>query len=135
MATNDQIEMVRRKLADLLKNLRTARTNDGETMYIIGLLAGRILIDAREPHWTPMKRKLSAAEYDQILLTAQNQGNDLFRSKDMKAAFALDVVTTSIVGSRFTDAHITEGVALLDETIETAVSNWRKHNAPNPTAN
>jgi hypothetical protein len=129
VATQEQVEMVRRKIADLLKNLRSARTSDGETMFIIGLLAGRILLDARQPHWTQMKRKLSAAEYDQILLTAQNQGNDLFRAKDMKAAFALDVVTTSIVGSRFTDQHVTEGVALLDETIETCVSNWRKHNA------
>ena len=135
MATQDQVEMIRRKIADLLKNLRTARPSDGETMFIIGLLAGRILIDAKQARWTTMKRKLSAAEYDQILLTAQNQGNDLFRSKDMKAAFALDVVTTSIVGSRFTDAHITEGVALLDETIETAVSNWRKSNTPDQTAN
>jgi hypothetical protein len=130
MATQEQVEMVRRKIADLLRNLRTARTSDGETMFIIGLLAGRILIDAKQPHWAQMKRRLSAAEYDQMLLTAQMQGNDLFRNKDMKAAFALDVVTTSIVGSRFTDPHVTEGVALLDETIETAVSNWRKHNAP-----
>jgi hypothetical protein len=134
MVTADQLELLRRKIADLLKNLRAARTGDGETMFIIGLLAGRILIDAKQPHWTQMKRRLSAAEYDQILLTAQNQGNDLFRSKDMKAAFALDVVTTSIVGSRFADPRITDGVALLDETIEIAISNWRKHNAPEQPA-
>jgi hypothetical protein len=135
VATTDQVERVRRKIADLLKQLRARRSTDGETMFIIGLLAGRILIDAKQPHWAPMKRKLSAAEYDQVLLTAQNQGNDLFKAKDMKAAFALDVVVTSIVGSRFTDPHITEGVALLDDTIETCVSNWRKSNAPSPTIN
>jgi hypothetical protein len=130
VVTEEQLGIVRRKIADLLVNLGTVRTTDGETMFMIGLLAGRILIDAKEAHWTQMKRKLSAAEYDQLLLTAQIQGNDLFRSKDMKAAFALDVVTTSIVGSRFTDSHITDGVALLDDTIEKAISNWRKHNAP-----
>jgi hypothetical protein len=133
MATQEQVEMVRRKIADLLKNLRSARTSDGETMFIIGLLAGRILIDAKQPHWAQMKRRLSAAEYDQILLTAQNQGNDLFRAKDMRAAFALDVVTTSIVGSRFTDEHITQGVELLDDTIERAIANWRKSNTPDQT--
>jgi hypothetical protein len=122
--------MVRRKVGDLLTQLRKLRSTDGETMFMIGLLGGRILMDAKQPHWAQMKRRLSAAEYDQLLLTAQNQGNDLFRAKDMKAAFALDVVTTSIVASRFTDPHVTEGVALLDDTIERAISNWRKHNAP-----
>jgi hypothetical protein len=126
----EQLAILRRKIADLLSNLRTVRTDDGETMFMIGLLAGRMLMDAKEPHWTKMKRRLSAAEYDQLLLTAQIQGNDLFKSKDMKAAFALDVITTSIVGSRFADPIVTDGVALLDDTIERSISNWRKHNAP-----
>jgi homoserine kinase type II len=66
VASTDQVEMVQRKIVDLLKHLRTARGTDGETMFMIGLLAGRILMDAKQPRWAQMKRRLNAAEYDQL---------------------------------------------------------------------
>jgi hypothetical protein len=99
-------------------------------MFMVGLLAGRILIDARQPRWAQMKRRLTREAYDQILLTAQIQGNDLFKERNIKAAFALDIVVTSIVASRFADERLAAGVELIDDVIEQAVTAWRKSNAP-----
>ena len=97
---------------------------------MVGILAGRILMDAKQPRWAQMKRRLTAAAYDQLLLTAQIQGNDLFGEGNIKAAFALDIIATSIVASRVDDPRLADGVALLDEIIERAVTAWRKSNAP-----
>jgi hypothetical protein len=127
--TITQLDVIQSRVVDMLRVLQTAR-HDGEMMYMVGILAGRILIDARQPRWAQMKRRLTPAEYDQILLTAQIQGNDLFKDRNKRAAFALDVVVTSIVASRFDDQKLAVGVELIDETIETAVTNWRKSNAP-----
>jgi hypothetical protein len=126
MAT--QLELVQARVADMLREL-TEQRKDGETMYLIGVLGGRILMDARQPRWVQMKRNLSRAAYDQILLTAQLQGNDLFKEENLAGAFALDVIVTSIVASRFEDQRLAEGVALIDATIEQAIGVWRKSNA------
>ena len=127
----NRLDIILSRVGDMLRELQTER-HDGETMYMVGILAGRILMDAKQPRWVQMKRRLTAAAYDQLLLTAQIQGNDLFGEGNIKAAFALDIVVTSIVASRVDDARIVEGVALIDDLIERAVTAWRKSNAPAP---
>ena len=127
----NRLDVILSRVADMLRELQTER-EDGETMYMVGILAGRILMDAKQPRWTQMKRGLTAAAYDQLLLTAQIQGNDLFGEGNIKAAFALDIIVTSIVASRVEDARLVQGVALLDEIIERAVTAWRQSNAPAP---
>jgi hypothetical protein len=124
-----RLDIIRSRVTDMLRELQTVR-EDTETMSMVGILAGRILMDAKQPHWAQMKRRLTAAAYDQLLLTAQIQGNDLFGEGNIKAAFALDIIATSIVASRVEDPRLVEGVALLDEIIERAVTAWRKSNAP-----
>ena len=62
-SVGDSIDPARRSCSRedrsiMLRNLRTARTDDGETMFMIGILAGRILMDAKQPHWAQMKRQL-----------------------------------------------------------------------------
>lgn len=127
--TITQLDVVQSRVIDMLHVLQTAR-NDGELMYMVGILAGRILMDAKQPRWVQMKRRLTPAEYDQILLTAQIQGNDLFKDRNKRAAFALDIVVTSIVASRFDEKRLNDGVELIDDIIESAVTSWRKSNAP-----
>lgn len=123
-----QEDLLAARIADLLRELAVAR-NDGETMYMLGVLAGRMLMDAGMVRWDRMKSGLGSDAYDQLLLTAQNQGNELAGEENYRAAYALDLIMTSIVGSRFSNPRITQGVALIDEIIETAVSNWRRSNA------
>ena len=91
-----RLDIIRSRVTDMLRELQTVR-EDAETMAMVGILAGRILMDAKQPHWAQMKRRLTAAAYDQLLLTAQIQGNDLFGEGNIKAAFALDIIATSIV--------------------------------------
>ena len=124
-----RLDIIRSRVTDMLRELQTVR-EDAETMAMVGILAGRILMDAKQPRWGQMKRRLTAAAYDQLLLTAQIQGNDLFGEGNIKAAFALDIIATSIVASRVEDPRLGDGVALLDEIIERAVVAWRKSNTP-----
>ena len=123
-----RLDIIRSRVTDMLRELQTVR-EDNETMAMVGILAGRILVDARQPRWEQMKRRLTAAAYDQLLLTAQIQGNDIFGEGNIKAAFALDIIATSIVASRVEDPRLADGLALLDEIIERAVTAWRKSNA------
>ena len=124
-----QVEVIQTRIVAMLRELQERRT-DVETMYMVGVLAGRILIDAKQPRWAQMKRRLSPSAYDQTLLTAQMHRDELFAEGNKSAAFALELIITSVVGSRFDNKVINEGVALIDDTIEAALTAWRKSNAP-----
>ena len=86
----------------------------------------------------PEREKNAPSDFPSIWLQRPRQGmhlhwdgnNAKVEERNKSAAFALELIITSVVGSRFDNKVLNEGVALIDAAIEGALTSWRKSNAP-----
>jgi len=128
----DKQEVFRKRLIEVLRDLQESGSKDPETMWLMGSLAARLIDDGRKPSWPALKSALSDEAYDRLLLTFKEQGNELASKGNVKAAYAVQALALSIVGSRINNAEVSTGVGLLDDLIAMTVNSYRRQSAASP---
>lgn len=122
-------EIYKKILATILNNIQESGVNDDETVWLIGDLASRLLDKTAIPSWERMKQALSNEAYDGLLLSFQEQGAKSLSDGNHKAAYAMQALGCSVIGSRMNDPEIATGVRLLDDFINAAINYYRKGSA------
>lgn len=116
----------KQKLAVVLRDLQDGGSKDDEAVWLTGSLAAQLLDKAEKPSWPQLKVALSNEAYDGLLASFQTQGNKLATEGNHKAAYAMQNLGISVIGSRLNDAEIATGTQLLDQFIDAAINYYRK---------
>ena len=122
----DSIGEYQNLLAALLSELQKGARQDRELLRLVGSLGASLTREADMKNWPTVKSALTPEAYDSLLATFQNQGNELSKAGNQKAATAVNVMALSLIGSRISDLTISEGVAILDDFIGFAMQTFLK---------
>ncbi len=109
------------RLAQVLKDLNENGIKDKEAMWLIGSLAGKIISDAKSKNWVELKSSISQSGFSAMLNELQNQGQKMQEAGNIKAAYAVQAIGTSLVANTMKDKDTKEGGKLLDILIDQSV--------------
>lgn len=111
----------RSRFAAVLLDLQKHGIKDLEAMWLIGSLANRLINEGHQPDWPHVKSTLTREAYDSLLQTFEREGNALHKKGNRKAAYAVQVISYSLIASKMTDELIVSGDELMDELISETV--------------
>lgn len=118
---------LRQRLAVIVRDLDENGKHDPEAVWLIGSLAATITDKAGASSWPGFKNDISAATYDGLLIDFEKQGNALYASGEVKKAYAIQTLATSLIcRTQRNDPHLREGEELLDAMITAAIGVYRK---------
>jgi len=129
--TSKEDEFLQR-LAGLLADIEMNRREDGEAVFHIGNLASRLIKEAKVRSWPQVKEALTREAFSSLLGTMQTQANTLHKQGKLKAAYAIEVLATSLIARTLPTPQIAEGDEILDDFIAAAIATYQKnkHLAP-----
>lgn len=115
-------------LATLLQDLQQTVQEDGEAVALIGSLATELSDKLRQASWSAAKDAMSSENYSELLHAFQKQGNAQHQAGNVKKAYAIQALATSLAASSLrADRAIAEGEGLLDALIDRAVVLYRRN--------
>lgn len=117
----------KKRLATVLADLNRNGVDDGETMFMLGAIAGRLCDGGKRPSWSTLKPALSKNGYNLLLKQFQDEGRQLLAAGKDKAAYAVQALAVSLVAHTQTDPIVREGERLLDTIIDKTVANYHRH--------
>ena len=118
-------------LATILTDLDKGRRSDPEMSARIGSLADSLIKKVGAANWSDLKQRLSEADRRSTIDTLAREITDSGEKGDLRTAYAMQAVATSLVGAGFSDSRVTPGVDLLDRYIA-AARDFFVANAPKP---
>ncbi len=127
--TDARTELLLDGLQKILVDLNKVRTRDAETMMLIGSLADRLCNKAGKTSWPEVKAGLGDDERQSLIDTFSREIEDSGNKGEIKSAYAMQALATSLVGDKMTDERVTRGIALLDDFI-TAARGFFQRNKP-----
>jgi len=127
MSTKEQD--FKERLVAVLRDLKDNGSQDPEAVWLIGSLSTRLIDLYRLKGWGEFKRQLSKAAYDQLLKDFEQQGNGYHKQGKAKAAYAIQLLATSVICKTQRDPEVRQGEKLLDQIIENTVVAYRKASA------
>ena len=131
MPTRD--EDFKQRFDSILLDLRISGRTDGQTMWLVGSLAARLIDQGQQPTWSSFKHTLSQPTFRSLISSFQKQGNDLAKTGATQQVYAIQVVAVSLVAVTQTDdPEIVEDDKVLDQIIEDAISIYREAIASDP---
>lgn len=115
------------RFAAVLQDLQQSGSKDSEAMWLLGSLASDLSDNLKSRTWTAAKTAMSAKTYDTLLHTFEAQGNEHYREKREKHAYAIQVLAVSLIArTQRADPQMEAGEALLDNIIDYTVAVYRK---------
>ena len=112
-----------------VQDLESHGRKDAEAMWLVGSFAAGLIDLYRLKSWGEFKRSLPSIAYNKLLRDFEQQGNKYHREKNDKAAYAIQLLATSVVAGTQTDRQVKAGDQLLDQAVDTAVAMYRKAKA------
>jgi hypothetical protein len=117
----------KRRLAAVLRDLKSNARDDPEAIWQIGSLAAALIDKSKAKTWPALKDALTAEAYDKLLSDFQAQGNALFQQGERHRAYAIQTLGISLVcRTQRNDFQMRDGEKLLDGLIEGAIAIYRK---------
>jgi hypothetical protein len=124
-----EVEFKQRFVA-LMEDLKDHRSKP-EAMFFVGNLAANLIDKAGAKDWRAYKADLGSAHRALLLAELQKRGNGFAAQGKTKQTYAIQVLAMSIVGGEQDDAHLLEGVKIIDKLIAFYVGAYRKASAMN----
>jgi hypothetical protein len=119
----------------VLKDLQETGSKDGPAMWLLGSLASDLSDNLKQPTWSAAKSAIDRQTYDLLLTTFRDQGNENYREGRDQHAYAIQVLTFSLIAlTQRGDEQVAQGEELLDTLIDAAVTAYRR-NRTTPPAN
>ena len=107
-------------LVTIVTDLDKGGTEDPEMVARIGSLADRLIRAAGAADWQALKHDLSDAARKSAINTFSREIADSNEKGDVRTAYAMQAVATSLIGTDFDDPRIAPGIDLLDRFITAA---------------
>jgi len=123
-------EEFKQRFAAVMKDLNADGRHDPEAMWVLGSIAAQIVDQAKAKSWAALRRDLARADYDKLVTTFQQKGNEFVAAGNHKAAYAVQALAMSVVSRSQTDPQVVEGGQLLDGLVDRAIAFFRQ-NPPN----
>ena len=121
------------KITALLADLHSDGTDNGEAMFLLGSAAASLADPGEYATWRAFKAALPPADVVHYLQQIDTEGNRLLDEDKLTFAYALQIVGMSLAATSSDDARLQHGAALLDDIIETTLSNFRTYIRTRPT--
>jgi hypothetical protein len=125
--TPDAQNALLEKVTTLLQDLRQDGTQNGEAMFLLGSAAANLSDLSNAPTWQAYKDGLTPDDVIQLLRQIDEEGNRLLDQDKVNFAYALQVVGMSLAASGADDPRLSQGAELLDQIIETTLTNFRAY--------
>jgi hypothetical protein len=101
---------------------------------LLGSLADRIVVQAKQPDWTSFKANLSFADCRALLTTFQKHAEALTKQGAMSRVHAIDVLAYSLIAySQSQDVEIADDDKRLNRLIDGAIRQHRSAPTADPT--
>ena len=118
------------QLAEVVANLHDGGMQDGEAMFMLGAGADRLCSIRAHNNWSHFKASLTPADILELLRQIDAEGNTALREEKGRQAYALQALALSLAARDAEQDTTKAGAALLDQVIESALSNFRTHAKP-----
>jgi hypothetical protein len=115
------------KITALLDDLRREGFENGEAMFLLGSAAANLVDMGKTDTWAQLKSKLTAQDVISLLQQIDTEGNRMLDEDKVNFAYALQIVGMSLAASSGTEPNLLQGASLLDEIIETTLTNFRNY--------
>ena len=113
------------KITKLLQDLREAGTDNGEAMFLLGSAAAEL--SGEKSTWHQFKASLAPADVISLLGQIDTEGNRLLDEDKVTFAYAIQIIGMSLAATSSDDSRLQHGAALLDDIIETTLTNFRNY--------
>ena len=123
--TSDPKDILLSKITALLSDLHSAGTDNGEAMLLLGSAAAELSDSGEKTNWREFKASLTTADVVQLLRQIDTEGNHLLDEDKVIFAYALQIIGMSLAVTSADSPQLQHGVWLLDDIIETALTNYR----------
>jgi hypothetical protein len=115
------------KITKLLQDLRDDGADNGEAMFLLGSAAAEIADSGDKAGWREFKASLGPADTIGLLQQIDTEGNRLIDEDKRTFAYAIQIIGMSLAAGNSDDARLQHGASLLDDIIETTLTNFRNH--------
>ncbi|WP_137152626.1 hypothetical protein [Devosia sp. FKR38] len=129
MNTQAETELLA-QLAEVVANLHDGGMQDGQAMFMLGAGADRLVSIRAHNNWSHFKAALTPADTIELLQHIDAEGNTALREEKGRQAYALQALALSLAAKDAELDTVRAGAALLDQVIESALSNFRTHAKP-----
>ncbi|MBJ3783690.1 hypothetical protein [Devosia sediminis] len=128
MTTEPSKEAIfKQRLIAVIADLQAEGRTDPEAVLLIGSLASDLADKLKQKNWVAVKQAMSAAQYNELLGSFQNGGNQLHQDGKAKQAFAVQLLGVSLVAAtQRNDADVAAGEKLVDQFIDRAIVVYRQ---------
>jgi len=104
----------------VVDDLDRAGRHDGETMWLLGSLAARLVKEAKADNWTDLKLKISPRSLEEVVDTLESQAAAYTAEGKTKPAYVARLLGISLVASRIDDPKLRQRDQMLNTFIDTA---------------
>ena len=130
--TDQSQDILLSKITKLLQDLRADGTDNGEAMFLLGSAAADLSGSVQMHSWHQYKASLNTAEIIDLLQQIDTEGNRLLDEDKVTFAYALQVIGMSLAAGSSDDPRLLHGAGLLDDIIETTLTNYRAYAQTRP---
>ena len=135
MTAEEKRDIFKQRFAEVMIDMGRNVHKDGETLYLIGSLAARLVDRAKVNSWEDLKAALSQEAYSGLLTTFEKQANEHARKGNDKAAYAIEILAIStICKTQNADEQIRSGEEMLDKMIGDTIMLFRRRSGQVNTA-
>ena len=104
----------------VVDDLDRAGRHDGETMWLLGSLAARLVKEAKADNWTDLKLKITQRSLEEVVDTLESQALTYTTEGKTKPAYVARLLGISLVAGRINDPKLRQRDQLLNNFIDTA---------------
>ena len=104
----------------VVDDLDRAGRHDGETMWLLGSLAARLVKEAKADNWTDLKLKITQRSLEEVVDTLESQAATYTTEGKTKPAYVARLLGISLVAGRINDPKLKQRDQLLNNFIDTA---------------
>jgi len=124
MTTEAETELLA-ELTAVVSDLHSTGMEDGEAMFLLGSGADRLCTIRDTQSWAGFKSSLTDADILSLLQQIDAEGNSSVHAEKGRHAYALQALALSLASTNAQQDTTKAGVALLDQVIEAALTNYR----------
>ena len=115
------------KITTLLDDLRREGMENGEAMFLLGSAAASLADMGKLNTWAEFKAAVTRADIIQLLQHIDTEGNRMLDEDKVNVAYALQIIGMSVAASGSDSPELQQGGSLLDDIIETTLTNYRNY--------
>ena len=130
-------EIFKKRFVEVMTEMGENTRKDPESVWLIGSLSASLLDQSQTPTWIHFKKALTPEVYNSLINSFRQQGNQLAKEGNEKAAFAVEVLALSIIAPTLSAENepIASGDKLLNKMVQDSINFFRRRQAGNTQPN